>query len=278
MLSVSAMRSFLLAVLLVLGAGASSADEQQPVKPRHALGTLHGFPSMSDATGQVIADGELTQERAGERLRIRIRWAFADGREVEERDEFQVDRALAQSRFSWVESRKETELRRFEIDFLSGTASAVTRNEKGEMEREESKMELPAGRSFAGYGTALAVGELSPGPGEEARITFVAFTPKPRDVTLKVTRDRTERLSVAGRSISTDRYTLHAEIPFPANLFVSARDGHLWLTHSPPPALVRAEQALAAKDDPVVVIDVTPRGAAHPPRSWAEQAGSAGSQ
>jgi hypothetical protein len=35
--------------------------------------------------------------------------------------------------------------------------------------------------------------------------------------------------------------------------------------------LVRAEQPLIAKDDPVVVIDVTPRGAAHPPRKLAEQ-------
>ena len=268
------MRSCLLAALLVLGAGPASADEQQqPIRPRHVLGTLHGFPSMSDTTGQVIADGELTQERTGDRLRVRIRWVFADGREVEERDEFQIDKTLAQRRFSWVETRKETELRRFEIDFLAGKARAVTRNEKGELEREESEMELPAGRSFAGYGTALAISELALSPGGEGRITFVAFTPKPRDVTVKVTRDRTERLSVAGRAIPTDRYTVHAEISFPANLFVSAKDAHLWFTHTPPPALVRAQQNLAAKDDPVVVIDVTPRGAARAPGKLAQQEG-----
>ena len=265
------MRSSLLAVLLVLAAGSASADEPQQVKVRHALGTLHGFPSMSDTTGQVIGDGELIQERAGDRVRVRIHWAFADGREIEERDEFRVDGILAQTRFSWIETRKDTELRRFEVDFPEGTARAVTRNEKGEIEREESKMELSAGRSFTGYGTALAVSELSPGPGEESRITFVAFTPKPRDVTLKVTRDKTERISVAGRPIATDQYTLRAEIPFPASIFVSARDAHLWFTHSPPPALVRAEQPLIAKDDPVVVIDVTPRSAAHPPRNLSQQ-------
>jgi hypothetical protein len=268
------MQCRLLALLLVLGAGAAGGDEPQPVKPRHVFGTLHGFPSLSDATGQVIADGELTQERVGDKLRVRIRWAFADGREVEERDEFQVEKILAQTRFSWVETRKETELRRFEIDFSAGTASSLTRNDKGEVQREESKMELHAGRSFAGYGTALAVGELSPGLGEEARITFVAFTPKPHDVTLKITREQMERLSLAGRSIPTDRYTLHAEIPFPANVFVSAKDAHLWFTHSAPPALVRAEQNLIAKDDPVVVIDVTPRGAAHPAKKVAQQGGS----
>ena len=268
------MRCGLLALLLVLAVGAARGDEPPPVKPRHVFGTLHGFPSMSDATGQVIADGELTQERLGDKLHVRIRWAFADGREVEERDEFQVDKVLTQTRFSWVETRKQTELRRFEIDFSAGTASSLTRNEKGEVQREESKMELAAGRSFAGYGTALAVGELSPEPGDEARITFVAFTPKPHDVTLKITRDQTERLSVAGRSIPTDRYTLHAEIPFPASIFVNAKDAHLWFTHAPPPVLVRAEQNLIAKDDPVVVIDVTPRGAAHPAKKVAQQDGS----
>ena len=272
------MRSLFLAVLLVLGARVASADEPQQVKPRHALGTLHGFPSMSDTNGQVIADGELIQDREGDRVRVRIRWAFVDGREAEERDEFQVDGILAQTRFSWVETRKNAELRRFEVDFSQGTARSVTRNEKGEIEREDSKMDLPAGRSFTGYGTALAVSELIPAPGEESRITFVAFTPKPRDVTLKVTRDKTERISVAGRSLPTDQYTLHPEIPFPASIFVSAKDAHLWLTHSPPPALVRAEQPLITKDDPVVVIDVTPRGAAHPPRSLAQQRDSAASR
>ena len=52
------MRSSLLALLLVLGAGAARGDEPPPVKPRHVFGTLHGFPSMSDTTGQVIA-GEI---------------------------------------------------------------------------------------------------------------------------------------------------------------------------------------------------------------------------
>jgi hypothetical protein len=271
-------RSLLLAVVLVLGARVASVDQPQQVEPRHHLGTLHGFPSMSDTNGQVIADGELTQERTGNRVRVRIRWAFADGREAEERDDFQVDGTLAQTRFFWVETRKGTELRRFEVDFPEGTARSMTRNEKGEIQREDSKMDLPAGRAFTGYGTALAVSELTPSPGDESRITFVAFTPKPRDVTLKVTRDKTERISVAGRSIPTDQYTLHPEIPFPASVFVSAKDAHLWLTHSPPPAPVRAEEPLIAKDDPVVVIDVTPRGAAHPPSNLAQQRGSAASR
>ena len=257
------MGSLLLLFLLIPSANSNATDEQ-PITSRSVPGALHGFPSMSDVSGRVIADGELTQERSGSMLRVRIRWEFADGREVEERDEFQVDRTLAQRRFSWVEKRKGEELRRFEIDFQVGTALAITRDEKGETKREEEKLDLPAGRSFAGYGTALAISELSLGAGAEARITFAAFTPTPRTVALKVSRDRQERLTVAGRPIDTDRYTLHPEIPFPASVFVSAEDAHLWFTHTRPMALVRAEQNLIAKDDPRVVIDVTPRGPARP--------------
>jgi hypothetical protein len=217
---------------------------------------------MSDLGGQVIADGELTQERAGDRVAVHVQWAFADGRRAEERDEFRVGRTLIQVRCSWVETKSGKELRRFDIDFDAGKGTATTLDDAGRPHREESSLELPPGRSYAGYGTALAVGELSPPPGRDARITFVAFTPKPRAVTLKVSRDGEQSLSVAGRPVPTDRYTLHAELPFPVSLFVHPKDAHLWFTHEAPPTLVRGEQPLAAKDDPVVVIDATPRGPA----------------
>lgn len=262
-----------LLVPLLFMLGAAPADpENQPIPLRHGMGVLHGFPSMSDTVGRVIADGELTQERVGAQLLVRIEWAFADGRRVEERDEFHIDRSLAQTQFSWVEKKNGSELRRFDIDFGAGKATAVTRDKKGEVQREEATLELPPGRSFAGYGTALAVGELSLKPDAEARITFVAFTPKPRAVTLRVSRDLEEPIPVAGRSIGTDRYTLHPELPFPVNLFANAKDGHLWFTHTAPPGLVRGEQNLITKDDPVVVIDVTPRGPARPARTGARRA------
>jgi len=135
------------------------------------------------------------------------------------------------------------------------------------VKREEAQLELPHGRSFAGYGVALAVSELPIEAGGHVEITVVAFTPKPRAVTLEVRRDGEERIQVAGRSILCNRYTLHPRIPFPLNLFAGAKDAHLWMTHAEPPGLVRAEQSLAAKDDPVVVIDVTPRGPAVPAHS-----------
>jgi len=51
--------------------GRSAASE--PIVVRYAIGTLHGFPSMSDVSQKVIADGELTQELKGDRLTVSAR-------------------------------------------------------------------------------------------------------------------------------------------------------------------------------------------------------------
>jgi len=128
------------------------------------------------------------------------------------------------------------------------------------------KLDLPAGKAFTGYSTALAVAQLRDELQKDARreLTFVAFTPKPRTVSLEISRQQGVHVRAAGRELAADLFTLHPKIPFPISLFAGARDARLWFTHAVPPALLRAEQNLVEKDDPVVVIDVIPRGAALP--------------
>jgi len=258
------------AVLLI--AANASADERAPVAVLHAIGTLHGFPSMSDGAGKVIADGELTQELSGDHLVVHARWLFADGRQADERDDFRVDRDVAQEHFSWIETRGSEELRRFEVDFGTGKAMAMTRDDHQHEKHEEAQLDLRGGRAFAGYGVALALSELSVPAGGDAEITAVGFTPQPRTVTLQVHRGNEEAVTVAQRAIPCDRYTLHPMIAFPVNLFAGVKDAHVWLTHAPPRALLRSEQNLVTKDDPVVIVDAMPRGAAHPPAGRIRQA------
>jgi hypothetical protein len=231
------------------------------VEIRSPPGALHGFPSMSDSSGAVIADGELVQERRGDKLFVRGRWVFSDGRVAEETAAFTLSPELAQDRFAWVETDAKGELRRFEVDFASGSAHSAVR-EKDKVEREDEELELPRGGAFAGYGVALAASQLELGEGAVAKVTFVAFTPKPRTVTLEIRNDGSSPIEAAGRSLPCVRYTLHPEIPFPISVFAKAPDSYLWFTRGEPRALLRAEQNLAAKDDPRVTIDVIPRGPA----------------
>lgn len=248
------------ALALTLAAAAPA-----PVQIRDPPGTLHGFPSLSDAGGHVIADGELAQTLDGRTLRVRLRWAFRDGRTVVEEDAFELGAQLRQRRFSWVEARGGVETRRLEADLATGEATSVRRGAGGKEERDHARLDLPPGGAFAGYGTALAVSQLGLGPGARGELGFVAFTPAPRLVILGVTRDREEVVPAAGRELRCDRYTLHPEVGWLVRLVAHPKDAHLWFTHQPPPALVRAEQALAAKDDPTVIVDVIPRGPARPP-------------
>jgi hypothetical protein len=251
-----------LASLLAVLAGPASA-----VEVRSPPGALHGFPSMSDQAGDVIADGELVQERNGTRLFVNARWVFRDGRVAEEKATFALSPELAQERFAWVETDGDGELRRFEVDFESGRARSAVRRDDGTTDHDEAELELPVGRSFTGYGTALAASQLLVKEGGSTELTFVAFTPKPRTVALEIRNDGNASVTAAGRAISCVRYTLRPKLPFPVSLFVDAPDAYLWFTRRAPRGLVRAEQNLVAKDDPRVTIDVIPRGAARPPAS-----------
>lgn len=253
--------------LAALALALAVAAPPPPAVPiRFPPGTLHGFPSLSDRAGNVLADGELAQTLDGHALHVRLRWTFRDGHTAEETDEFEVGTHLTQRSFSLVESRGGIELRRLEADLATGRAVSVRRGEDGKEHRDEARLEIPAGGAFGGYGTALAVSQLGLGPGAEAELGFVAFAPEPRLVVLRVRRDAEQSIPAAGRAIACDRFTLHPELGWLVRLIAHPKDAHLWFTHAEPPALVRAEQTFAAKDDPVVVVDVIPRGPARASR------------
>jgi hypothetical protein len=256
----SAFRSMALLACLALAAASGAGA----VQLRYPQADLHGFPSMQNEAGELIADGELTQRKQGARLIVHATWRFRDGRVVVEDAVFALRPELAQQSFRWVERRGETELRRFEVDFRSRKAHAQKLEGK-ERKRWDDTLDLQPGKAFAGYGTALAVSQLRDSLAAKdavAELTFIAFTPEPRTVTLEVSRRQGERVRVAGRELGADLYTLHPRIPFPISIFVHAKDARLWFTHGAPPALLRAEQNLVEKDDPQIRIDVIPAGSA----------------
>jgi hypothetical protein len=244
---------------LVVGVAALALARARAIELHTMPGALHGFPSMSDEAGHVMASGELAQELHGTELVARVRWRFRDGHRAEEEDTFTIRPELAQRTFSWRETKEGgAERRRFEVDLESGRASATVADGAHPL-HEDVKLEVPRGRSFAGFGVALAASELPlDHEGATEEISVVAFTPRPRAVTLQIRRGKEESVRAEGRSIASDEFTLHPKLPFPVALFVHPKDAHLWFTHRPPRALVRAEQNLVTQDDPRVVIDVFP--------------------
>jgi hypothetical protein len=242
------------------------APPGRAVELRYPQGDLHGFPSMSDESGKLIADGELTQKRKGDRLLVRAVWRFKDGRVAVEEDVLRTRPELWQESFRWVETNGEEMLRHAQVDFRTGKAS-FSRNEDGEPKTWEEKLDLPRGKAFTGYSAALAASQLRDAlSAKDSRrsLTFVGFTPTPRTVEVEIARQPGARVRAAGRELSADLFTLHPKLPFPVSLVANAPDAHLWFSRGSPPALLRAEQNLLEKDDPRVRIDIIPSGAALP--------------
>ena len=90
-----------LAALLVLSMPAVAVELHYP------QADLHGFPSMSDEKGNLIADGELTQKREGDHLMVHVVWRFKDGRVAVEDDVLLTRPELSQESFGgWNTARR----------------------------------------------------------------------------------------------------------------------------------------------------------------------------
>jgi len=230
----------------------------QAVPLRWPEGTLRGFPVVRDASGRQIANGTLTQWIEDGKLHVTGTYDFEDGRVVEEQTVLQQHPELAQLRWSW-EERKGTEvLRSYSIDFITGHAVV---HKRGEDDREDQLDDArKPGHAFAGVGFMYAVKNLIPDleKGGEIELTAVAFTPKPRTVTVSVRRDQEGSLAMGGRTLGAERFVVHPQIPlaFIAKLFVKAPDQYLWFYRPSPPAFLRADIPLAEPSDPIIRIEV----------------------
>src|ERR1700737_3204397 len=143
----SAFRCAALCACLALAA----AFRAGAVELRNPQADLHGFPSMQDESGALIADGELTQRKQGSRLVVHATWRFRDGRVVVEDAVFALRPELAQQSFRWVETRGKSELRRFEADFRSPKANAQ-KLEGTEPKRWDNRLDVEPGKPFTGFG------------------------------------------------------------------------------------------------------------------------------
>ena len=223
-------------------------------------GAVQAFTSLTDAQGHIIADGKFLQRIEGERLFIEARYDFPDGRVVEERARLRLAPELLQEEWDWTEKKGDVVLRRYEVDFLTHTAVGHKGNDSW---RED--VEVEPGKTFAGIGFVEAVKTLRSElkHGEEFKLRAIAMTPKPRSVGLIVTRNESEKISMAGRHVPAERWTLHPDVPAIAKLFVKAPDQHVWLFADQPASFLRFEGPLCEPEDPIIHVDLIPGPPAH---------------
>jgi hypothetical protein len=227
-------------------------------------GSAHGFPVMRDAaTGKAFADGNFQQWIENGKLHVVISYAGAGGRRIEERVIASQRPELIQDAWTFTESRDGRPFRRFDVDFASGHATAVTY--AGGEKHEEATLKITRGQTFAGFGFTLVMKGLRDRlmHGEHVTLQGVGFMPKPRLADVDVSYAGRDRIRMSERWIEGDRFIVHPKIPAVAKLFVHVPDASIWLT-TPPAGFLRWEGALAQPDDEIVRVDLMPGASSGP--------------
>ena len=250
--------NILVLAVLCLSAPAFAAEGERE-------GALHGFPVLLDLNGNKLADGDFSQSLEGERLRIKLTYAFRDGRRVEEISELRQKPELRQEKWSWRESRGEETLRRFQIDFAAGKAT-VEKREGDKLKSWSEEVKIEPGRTFAGFGFVLAIKELRAKllGGAHVEIKTIGFTPKPRGLSVDVSHVGLEEMAMGGRMLRGDRFLLQPKIPRIVKVFVKIPDYSVWLANPPPAGFLRMEGPLMEPSDPIIRIDLMGGGKSGP--------------
>ncbi len=126
---------------LALGALIATTALAAPVPNRSPEGTLRGFPVIVDPeSGKTLAHGTHTQWVEGGLLHVKTAFRFDDGRATTEEFTLERGKDLVQRSWSFLETRGNETVRKFEIDFKAGTAT-------GREARREEDEDLEARRS-----------------------------------------------------------------------------------------------------------------------------------
>jgi hypothetical protein len=253
----AALPALILSVLFFVGTTYAAAAGRE--------GTVHGFPVLLDLGGNKLADGDFSQSVEGDRLQVKLTYAFKDGRRVEEFSTLAQKPRLIQERWSWRESRGDRILRRFQIDFSAGKATAE-KLEDGQQKNWSEDVKIEPGRTFAGFGFVLAIKELRQKllGGTHAEIKTIGFSPKPRGLSVDVSYVGLEEMAMGGRTVRGERFLLHPKIPRIVTVFVKIPDYSVWLINPPPADFLRMEGPLMEPSDALIRVDLLTGGNSGP--------------
>ena len=180
----------------------------QAVEPNELGGAIHGYPVLYDLSGKKLASGEFRQWLEGKHLHVVITFKFLDGRSWEENALFRQQPELAQEKWSWKESNDGRIQREFEADFLAGTARAHVPAQGLDF---SDKIEVEPGRTFIGFGFAIALSNLHDRlvKGEKIDLMAVGFTPKPHVVKVNLSYAGLDHITMGRKKLRGDNFVIH---------------------------------------------------------------------
>ena len=231
-------------VALLVTLGWLSSPEAAPIKVRLAEGTARGFLVLRTPDGKTLAHGELVQHPAGRLIENRLTLNFGDGSLYDERLTFSQKDVFRLESYKLVQRGPSFPTSEVSFDRKSGRYQARVQEKKGDEVKEASgEMDMP---DDLYNGMALTLLKNS-GSGASTRI--VAFTPKPRLVTMELSHEGDDPVRVGGVSKTARRHLVKLEIGGVTGLVASAigkepPDLRYWLVTGDIPAFVKFEGAM----------------------------------
>ena len=223
------------------------APSAGPVAVRHVEGLVHGFLSLRSLDGKLLASGDLIQNARGDRVTTRLVFRFNDGSMHDETAVFSQS-----GHFKLLSDHLVQKGPAFEkpldmtIDRASGKVTVKYKNDKGEEKIEDEKMELP---DDLANGMIITLLKNVKGGALPPSVSFVAATPKPRLVKLKISTAAPDSFSTAGTARKATHYVLKVDIGGLAGVVApligkDPPDQHVWVLEGEAPAFVKSEATL----------------------------------
>ena len=240
--------------LIAFGMAVFLARPVRAVELNEPGDAIHGYPVLYDLSGKKLASGEFRQWLEGKHLHVVISYKFPDGRSWEENALFRQETEIVQEKWSWKESNDGKIQREFEANFVEGTARAHI---PGQGVDFSDKIEIVSGRTFVGFGFAIALSNLHDrlAKGEKIELIAVGFTPKPRLVKVNVSYAGLDQITLGNHTFRGDNFVFHPELPMLVKWFVHAPDHHIWLTNPAPATFLRWEGPIVLPSDPIIRVD-----------------------
>ena len=236
----SSVRAAVLASLLVVAPGAPSAE---PVAVRYLEGVARGFLSLRSPDGRALASGDLIQNVRGDRVTSRLIYRFKDGSLSDDtavfsqRGHFRLIREHLIQRGPTFDQPID-----MTIDGAAGRVVVRYTNSHGEEKVEDEHMDLPPDLANGLLITLLKNVRATALP---PSVSFLAATPKPRLVKLKISAAGREPFSVAGSTRHAMHYVIKVDIGGIAGMVAplvgkQPDDSHVWVMDGEAPAFVRS--------------------------------------
>jgi hypothetical protein len=184
-----------------------AADAGSPVAVRHAEGTIHGFLVLRTPAGETVAFGDISQTIKGNSVTTHLLFHFKDGSTHDESATFSQSRVFRLLRYKLTQKGPTFPM---QLDVsLDGPNNQVTvhSTQDGKDKDESSHVTLPT--TVSNGLLSILVKNL---PQDGAKLSMVAFTPKPQVVTLAFTSEGEEDFSIGGVNRKATRYNMKIEI------------------------------------------------------------------